>query len=62
MPRSDVVVDLIEIAVIGKVDYIETETDLARTEVKPARDAEVPVDLGIDGKNIGNRWELGSPT
>src|SRR6266403_1920424 len=42
MRRSDVVEDLTEIAVIGEVDYIEAEPDLARTEVKPARDAEVP--------------------
>ncbi len=29
MRRSDVVEDLTEIAVIGEVDYIEAETDLA---------------------------------
>src|SRR5260370_2476091 len=61
MRRSDVVVDLTEIAVIGEVDYIEAETDLARTEVKPARDAEVPVDLGIDGKKHRKSLGVGQP-
>src|SRR6266852_6131477 len=61
MRRSDVVVDLTEIAVIGEVDYIEAEPDLARTEVKPARDAEVPVDLGIDGKKHRKSLGVGQP-
>jgi hypothetical protein len=42
---GDVVIDLAEISVIGEVEYIEAETDLARPEVKPGRDAEVPVEL-----------------
>src|SRR5713226_1865380 len=61
MRRSDVVVDLTEIAVIGEVDYIEAEPDLARAEVKPARDAEVPVDLGIDGKKHRKSVGVGQP-
>src|SRR6266481_5141531 len=61
MRRSDVVEDLTEIAVIGEVDYIEAEPDLARTEVKPARDAEVPVDLGIDGKKHRKSLGVGQP-
>src|ERR1700722_1984302 len=61
MRRGDVVVDLIESSGIGEVAYIEAETDLARTEVKPARDAEVPVNLGIDGKKHRKSLGVGLP-
>ncbi len=56
---GDVVIDLAEISVIGEVNYIEAETDLARAEVKPGRDAEVPVDLGIEGKKYWKSLGVG---
>ena len=43
---GDVVIDLAEISMIGKVDYIEAEMNLARAKVKSGWDAEVSVDLG----------------
>src|SRR5260221_9861291 len=58
---GDVVIDLAEISVIGEVDYIEAETDLARPEVKPGRNAEVPVELGIDGKKHRKSLGVGQP-
>src|SRR5229473_2067589 len=51
---GNVVIDLTEIAVIGEVDYIEAEMNFARAEVNPGRQAEVPVDLGIEGEK---HWE-----
>src|SRR6266481_1382241 len=58
---GDVVIDLAEISVIGEIEYVEAETDLARTEVKPGRDAKVPVDLGIEGKKHWKSLGVGQP-
>ena len=50
MRRSYVAVDLIEIAVIGEVDPVQAETNLARATVMPERNAEVSVHLRIERK------------
>jgi len=47
--------------VIGEVDYVEAEMNLACAEVKPGRRAEVPVDLGIKGKKHRKSLGVGQP-
>src|SRR5258708_7584499 len=58
--RSDVVVHVVEIAVIGEVDHVEAEANLARVTM-PEWKAEVPERLEIERKESREPLPVGQP-
>src|SRR5260370_34481931 len=58
--RSDVVEHVVEIAVIGEVDHVEAEANLARITM-PERKTEVAERLEIEGKESREPLPVGQP-